>query len=65
MLAKVVNDSRRFNETLKVALRSGSSMHGKADLASVAWNCVAANQLKVSTRVDHVTTLINLSSSTV
>ena len=34
--------------TSNVALRAGSSKHGKAFLASVGWNCVTANTLTSS-----------------
>lgn len=35
----------RANDNLKVAFNAGSSKHGSARRASVAWNCVAATHL--------------------
>lgn len=45
MLESVVMLVWRAKNTSNVALRAGSSRHGKARRASVAWNCVTARAL--------------------
>lgn len=47
MLESAVMLSLLARKILNVALSWGSSMQGKARLASVAWNCVEATQLRV------------------